>query len=57
MTQALVQAANSGEPIEFVRLAREQIGDATLLHHALRLVGEGRTTLDEAMRVSQHVDA
>ena len=57
MTQALVQAANSGSPIEFVRLARAQIAGDTLLHHAMRLVGEGRTTLDEAMRVAAQLDA
>jgi MSHA biogenesis protein MshE len=56
MTQALVQAANGGSPIEFVRLAREQMKGETLLHHAMRLVGEGRTTLDEAMRVAAQLD-
>ena len=56
MTQALVQAANGGSPIEFVRLAREQIAGDTLLHHAMRLAGEGRTTLDEAMRVASQLE-
>ena len=56
MTQALVQAANGGSPIEFVRLAREQIAGGTLLHHAMRLAGEGRTTLDEAMRVASQLE-
>ena len=56
MTQALVQVASNGSPIEFVRLAREQIAGDTLLHHTLRLAGEGRTTVDEAMRVSAQLE-
>jgi len=57
MTQPLVQAANGGSPGEFVRLARTQMGDATLLGHALSLVREGRTTIDEATRISVQVEA
>jgi MSHA biogenesis protein MshE len=56
MTQTLVHATNGGSPIEFVRLAREQMAGETLLHNAMKLVGEGRTTLDEAMRVSAQLD-
>jgi MSHA biogenesis protein MshE len=56
MTQPLVQAANGGSPVEFVRLAREQMAGATLLGHALSLVGEGRTTIDEAMRISVQLE-
>ena len=56
MTQPLVQAANGGSPVEFVRLAREQMGDATLLGHALSLVGEGRTTIEEATRIAVQID-
>ena len=56
MTQALVDAANRGSPIEFVQIAREQIGSATLLHNAMELAGSGRTTIDEAMRVSVQID-
>jgi MSHA biogenesis protein MshE len=56
MSSAMVDAANAGAAIEFVRLAQEQIAGNTLLHHAMRLAGEGRTTLDEAMRVSAHHD-
>jgi MSHA biogenesis protein MshE len=57
MTQPLVQAANAGSPIEFVRLAREQMGDRTLLGHALSLVGEGRTTIEEATRIAVQIEA
>ena len=56
MTQTLVQGAYSGSPIEFARLAREQIAGNTLLHRALQLAQEGRTTLDEAMRVSAQLE-
>jgi MSHA biogenesis protein MshE len=56
MTQPLVQAANGGSPVEFVRLAREQMAGATLLGHALDLVGEGRTTIEEAMRISVQLE-
>ncbi len=55
MTQALVDAANRGSPVDFVQLARAQVGQATLLHHALELAAAGRTTIDEAMRVSVQV--
>jgi MSHA biogenesis protein MshE len=56
MTPTLIDATNGGLPIEFNRLARAQIGDHTLLHHALRLVDEGRTTLDEAMRIATQLN-
>ncbi len=57
MTPPLVQAANGGSAVEFVRLARAQIAGATLLAHALALVGEGRTTIDEAKRIAVQLDA
>jgi MSHA biogenesis protein MshE len=56
MTAPLVQAANGGSPVEFVRLARAQMAGATLLAHALVLVGEGRTTIEEAMRISVQLE-
>jgi MSHA biogenesis protein MshE len=56
MTQPLVQAANAGSPAEFVRLARAQMGEQTLLGHALSLVAEGRTTIEEAARISVQLE-
>ena len=56
MTHALVEAANHQEPGDFVRLARQQIGKATLMHDAVRLALTGRTTIDEAMRISAQID-
>ena len=54
MTPELVQAANHGSPIEFVRIAREQIGTHTLLRNALALAQGGRSTLSEAMALAAH---
>ena len=56
MTQSLVDAANRGSPVEFVQIARQQIGASTLLHHAMSLAAAGRTTIDEAMRLSMQMD-
>ncbi|MEO8312177.1 MAG: GspE/PulE family protein, partial [Caldimonas sp.] len=57
MTRPLVQAANGGSPVEFVRLAHAQMNGATMLAHALALIGQGLTTIEEAMRISVQLDA
>jgi MSHA biogenesis protein MshE len=56
MTHSLVEAANHDKPVEFVRMARQQIGNATLMHDAVRLALTGRTTIDEAMRISAQLE-
>jgi MSHA biogenesis protein MshE len=56
MTHSLVEAANHDKPVEFVRMARQQIGNATLMHDAVRLALTGRTTVDEAMRISAQLE-
>jgi MSHA biogenesis protein MshE len=56
MTRELVEALGHGEPAHFARAARAQMAGATLRRDALRLVLDGRTTIDEAMRVSAQVD-
>jgi MSHA biogenesis protein MshE len=56
MTQELIDALNHGEPAAFVQAARRQMGGHTLARDALRLVLEGRTTIEDAMRVSNQVD-
>ena len=56
MRGPLVDALAHGEPSIFVRAAREQMGGATLRRDAVRLAALGRTTIDEAMRVSSQVD-
>jgi len=56
MTNALVAAANQGDPHEFIRIGREQMAGNTLRKDAVRLVVEGRTTVDEAMRISSQLE-
>ena len=52
MTEDVVEAANQPDVNVFIHAARRQLGPNTLKGDAIRLVREGRTTLDEAMRVS-----
>jgi len=56
MTNALVEAANHGDPNAFVQLGRQQMAGNTLRRDAVRLVTAGRTTIDEAMRVATQLD-
>ncbi len=56
MTNVLVEAANRGDPNEFMQAGREQMGGNTLRRDAIRLVVSGRTTVDEAMRISTQLD-
>jgi MSHA biogenesis protein MshE len=56
MTRPVVEAANSDNLQSFIRAARAQIGEQTLRRHAADLVLKGRTTVDEAMRVSNQFE-
>jgi MSHA biogenesis protein MshE len=56
MTQSLVDALAHPQAGRFNELARAALGGQTLAHDALRLVIEGRTTLEEAMRVGAQLD-
>ena len=56
MNQELVEAANHGDPAEFMRIGRSQMAGNTLRRDAVRLVLEGRTTVDEAMRISNQFE-
>jgi len=56
MTNALVEAANHGDPNQFMAVGRQQMGGHTLRRDAVRLVVNGRTTIDEAMRISTQLD-
>jgi MSHA biogenesis protein MshE len=56
MSNALVEAANRGDPNEFIAIGREQMAGNTLRRDAVRLVTSGRTTVDEAMRISSQFD-
>jgi len=56
MNIAMIDALNHPEPGVFAKAAREYMAGSTLRRDAARLVVEGRTTVDEAMRVSAEVD-
>jgi MSHA biogenesis protein MshE len=56
MTRPVVEAANRDDLAQLMKVAREQIGRATLRHHAAELAAAGRTTPDEAMRVSSQLE-
>jgi MSHA biogenesis protein MshE len=56
MTQELIDALNHGEPAHFTQAARRQMAGHTLARDALRLVLEGRSTVDDAMRIGNLVE-
>ncbi|HWQ40084.1 MAG TPA: GspE/PulE family protein [Burkholderiales bacterium] len=56
MTRPVVEAANQPDPAAFLVAARRQIEGETLMDHAMALALEGRTTIEEAMRVSTQLD-
>ncbi|MBH9579610.1 GspE/PulE family protein [Inhella proteolytica] len=56
MDQDLINALNRGDNEGFARAGRAQMKGNSLRHDALRLVKSGRTTLDEALRVSTAVE-
>jgi MSHA biogenesis protein MshE len=56
MTKPVVEAANQDDIRAFMKIAREQIGRNTLRHHAAELVASGRTSPNEAMRISSQLE-
>lgn len=56
MTTAVVDAANSSEPAYFLKVAAAQMAGETLRRHAVALVIAGRTTVAEAMRISNQLE-
>jgi MSHA biogenesis protein MshE len=56
MTRPVVEAVNQEDLRLLMNTAREQIGRATLRHHAVQLAAAGRTTPEEAMRVSNQLE-
>lgn len=56
MTDRVVEAINHDDPGEFMRVARQQMAGETLRRDAVRLVTEGRTTVAEAMRISNQFE-
>jgi MSHA biogenesis protein MshE len=56
MTKSVVEAANQDDPNQFIRAAREQMAGNTLRRQAANLAAEGKTTVEEAMRISSQVE-
>jgi MSHA biogenesis protein MshE len=52
MTEQLAEAAGKQDPAAFVKAAEEQMGGWTLRRYAVQLVTKGRTTISEAMLIS-----
>jgi MSHA biogenesis protein MshE len=52
MTRDVVRAANNEDPNAFFEVAAKEMGDNTLRAHAAWLASQGRTTIDQAMLVS-----
>jgi MSHA biogenesis protein MshE len=56
MTRPVVEAANSTDPARFLEIARKQMHGHTLRRHAANLAAQGRTTVEEAMKVSTQME-
>lgn len=56
MTEAVVDAANHSDPAHFMKVAQAQMAGQTLRRHAVALVVAGKTTVGEAMRISNQID-
>lgn len=52
MTNAVVNAANDPDPAHFLKAAAREMAGQTLRRHGVQLVVQGRTTISEAMRIS-----
>ena len=56
MTTAVVDAANDPDPATFLKAATAQMAGMSLRRHAVQLVVQGRTTIAEAMRISNQIE-
>ncbi|WP_076591661.1 GspE/PulE family protein [Herminiimonas arsenitoxidans] len=56
MTSAVAHAANSHDPNHFIKVAQEQMAGRTLRHHAVELIITGKTTVSEAMRITNQFE-
>ena len=56
MTRPVVEAANQPDPAIFMQAARRQMEGHMLKDHAVELVVQGKTTVDEAMRIGSQMD-
>ncbi len=56
MTQEVADAANGNDPAAFIKVAQAQMAGETLRRHAVALVIAGKTTVGEAMRISNQLE-
>lgn len=56
ITEAVADAANQDDPAHFMKVAHAQMAGRTLRRHAVALVVAGKTTVAEAMRISNQID-
>ncbi|MFP5393227.1 MAG: hypothetical protein ACLGI6_17035, partial [Gammaproteobacteria bacterium] len=56
MTAPVVDAANHPDPAHFLRAAHAQMGGDTLRRNGVQLAVQGRSTIAEAMRISNQLD-
>ena len=56
MTRAVTEAANHPDPGHFLKVAHAEMGGETLRRHGVTLAMQGRTTIGEAMRISNQLD-
>jgi MSHA biogenesis protein MshE len=56
MTEAVADAANHNDPSHFIKVAQAQMAGETLRRHAVTLVVAGKTTVSEAMRISNQFE-
>ncbi|MBQ5947584.1 GspE/PulE family protein [Massilia sp. ST3] len=56
MTRAVTEAVNHPDPSHFLKVAHAEMGGQTLRRHAVALAVAGRSTIAEAMRVSNQQD-
>lgn len=56
MTQEVAHAANQDDPSYFLAAAKRQMAGFTLRSHAIALAQAGRTTVSEAMRITNQLD-
>lgn len=56
MTEAVTDAANHADPSHFLKAAQTQMAGETLRRHAVALAIAGKTTVSEAMRISNQFE-
>lgn len=56
MTTPLIEAANQQDPSCFIQAAKKQVGRETMRRRAVELVVAGKTTIAEAMRISNEFE-